>query len=68
MADPVSQAQRHLQRARNEREERAAAFWQQKVNDGRALVQARTEMQAGRSPERDNTERRSRGPYRARTR
>jgi hypothetical protein len=55
MADPVAQAKRQLHHAHNEREERTAAFWQQAVNDGRALRQARVEMQASQSqtPQRD---------------
>ena len=58
MADPVAQAKRQLHHARNEREERAAAFWQQAVTDGRALRQARVEMQASQSqtPQRNETQ------------
>ena len=38
--DPSSQS-------RHDREERAAVFWGQQINDGRALRQARFEMQQG---------------------
>lgn len=47
MADRVSRAKTQLRHARNERQERQAAFWQQAINEGRALRQARVEMQAG---------------------
>jgi hypothetical protein len=45
MAETEADARRHLHQASNQREEKAAAFWQQAVNYGRALRQARAEMQ-----------------------
>lgn len=47
MADPVSAAKKELRHAISARQEKAAAFWQQDVIEGRVIRQARVEMQAG---------------------
>jgi len=47
MADPVKQARSAVHHARTDRQERAAAYWQDTINQGRVLRQARAEMTAG---------------------
>ena len=70
MADPVSNAQKKLQQARDEREQRATDFYQEKINAGRALRQARegTTDEQTQTRRNERTERQPRSPYRARER
>jgi hypothetical protein len=67
MADSVSNAQTQLHKARSEREQKASDFYQQKINAGRAILQARDETNPERTQahQTEATPRRQRGPYRA---
>ncbi len=60
MADHVSEAKKELRHARNDRQEKAAAFWQQGVIEGRVLRQQRAEMRAGEKATQTQTARRPR--------
>jgi hypothetical protein len=44
MVESVREARQHLQQAREVQRERAAAFWQRAVDEGRILRQSGTQM------------------------
>jgi len=50
MTDPIKTARAAVHHAKQERLDKAAAWWQQGVNEGRALRQARAAMTAGEKP------------------
>jgi len=64
VADPVKQAKSAVHRAQNDRQEKASAWWQQAVNEGRVLRQARVEMTAGerQTPQQETQQRSGRSP------
>lgn len=64
MADPAKQAKSAVHHARNDRQEKAAAYWQQAINEGRVLRQSRVEMTAGerQAPQQEATQRSRRSP------
>jgi hypothetical protein len=68
MADPIKQAKSSVHLARNDRQEKAAAYWQQAINEGRVLRQARVEVTAGerQAPQQEAPQqRRGRAPQQA---
>lgn len=68
MADPAKQAKSAGHHVRNDRQEKAAAYWQQAINEGRVLRQARVEMTAGerQTPQQEAPQqRRGRAPQQA---
>ena len=50
MADQVTRSRTQLQHIRELRQERAAAFWQRVINEGRIQRQAGEQMKAGETP------------------
>lgn len=58
MADEVSQARDQLRYARQDRNQRAADFWQRTLNEGRVARQAERQQTQAETPVRKR-----RGPY-----
>jgi hypothetical protein len=47
MADPVTQAKKDLHHATDERQNRIQNWWNQQINEGRAIQESRAQQQPG---------------------